>query len=239
MVSLQIMSKMKPDDFQALYSRFQKPITRLDCGSKCAPYNENGVPFCCDTRHAVPTAYQAEWEYLREHTDLWRPYDSGKPNENERLQQETPTGQVLLACLGAELCQRSFRSLVCRSFPFFPYFNEDCEFIGLSYYWEYEDRCWVISNLDAVTPEYRAEFIEAYDTLFERYPDEEENFSAHSYQLRLVFTQQRRRIPLLHRDGSAYKISPRTGKMQRTTPDQLPKFGPYKIAAELPFPDED
>lgn len=230
---------MKPDDFARLYARFQAPITRLDCGKKCAPYNETGQPFCCDTRHAVPTAYHAEWEYLQAHTDMWRRFDSGSQQENAELEQEVPPGQVLIACQGADLCQRSFRSLVCRSFPFFPYFDENTEFIGLSYYWEYEDRCWVISNLGAVTPEYLAEFIAAYDLLFDRYPDEEETFCAHSYQMRLVFSQRRRMIPLLHRQGGAYKISPRTGKLKRVAPHLLPKFGPYQVADLLPFPEDE
>jgi hypothetical protein len=232
------MSEFKSSDFRGLYARFQAPITKLDCGKRCAPYNESGQPFCCDTRHAVPTAYQAEWEYLKAHTDMWRRFDSGNPSENAELESEVPPGQVLIACQGADLCQRSFRSLVCRSFPFFPYFNEDLEFIGLSYYWEYEDRCWVISNLNAVTPEYLREFVDAYDALFERYPDEEETFCAHSYQMRLVFASRKRTIPLLHRDGGCCKISPKTGKLKRVSADELPKFGPYQVAALLPFPEE-
>lgn len=232
------MSGFNHNDFRALYARFQAPITKLDCGKKCAPYNESGQPFCCDTRHAVPTAYHAEWEYLKAHTDMWRRFESGDPAEDAALQAEVPPGQILIACQGADLCQRNFRSLVCRSFPFFPYFNEQLEFIGLSYYWEYEDRCWVISNLDAVTGEYLSEFIAAYDGLFAAYPDEEETFCAHSYQMRLVSSSRRRTIPLLHRNGGIYKISPRTGGMKPARLSSLPKFGPYQVADLLPFPED-
>jgi hypothetical protein len=166
------MPEAKTMDFSRMYERFQPPITTLDCGKKCAPYNEKGVPFCCDTHHAVPTAYLEEWQYLQTHTDLWHLYQANNPSETTRLQAQAPTGQVLIACLGASLCQRGYRALTCRAFPFFPYITKGGEFVGLSYYWEYEERCWVISNLKRVTPEYRADFIAAYDEVFETMPQE-------------------------------------------------------------------
>ncbi|HEX7973631.1 MAG TPA: hypothetical protein VF498_04410, partial [Anaerolineales bacterium] len=195
-----------------MYSRFQAPITALNCGDKCAPHNERGVPFCCDTYHAVPTAYQAEWEYLQNHTDLWHLWESDDPEETAELQKQTPTGQVLVGCQGAKLCQRGFRSITCRAFPFFPYLTRSGEFIGLSYYWEYEDRCWVISNLHLVSPGYRAEFITAYEELFEKMPEERENFRYHSMIMRRIFGRRKRSIPLLHQNGGAYKVTPRNGR---------------------------
>lgn len=225
-------------DIESLYAGFQAPIAALNCGDKCAPHNERGVPFCCDTRHAVPTVYREEWEYLEQHTDLWHPWESEDPYETAALQNQTPDGQVLVACLGAAACQRSYRSLTCRSFPFFPYLTREGVFLGLSYYWTYEDRCWVISNLQAVSGEYRGQFIATYDALFEAVPQEKENFRYHSNVMRRIFGRKQRAIPLLHRNGKTYKVAPRTGRMRRVDPESLPKFGPYKIAAELPFPDE-
>jgi hypothetical protein len=228
----------KTVDFAPVYKRFSAPITELNCGDKCAPHNERGVPFCCDLHHAVPTAYQAEWEYLRANTGLWRLWEAEDSAETAALRKQTPSGQVLIACLGYQLCQRGFRSLTCRSFPFFPYLTREGDFIGLSYYWEYEDRCWVISNLQVVLPEYRAQFIDAYDTLFAAMPDERENFHHHASIMRRFFGWRRRAIPLLHRNGYTYKITPRNGRLRRVPVGSLPKFGPYKIAAEMPFPDE-
>lgn len=225
-------------NFEELYQRFQAPIAKFNCGDKCAPYNERGVPFCCDIHHAVPTVYQAEWEYLQSHTDLWHLWEGDDPEETAELQKQTPTGQLLVGCLGAELCQRGFRSITCRAFPFFPYLTRSGDFIGLSYYWEYEDRCWVISNLKLVSPDYRAEFIAAYEELFEKMPEERENFRYHSIIMRRIFGRRKRSVPLLHRNGGAYKITPRNGRMRRVVVENLPKFGPYKLAAELPFPDE-
>jgi hypothetical protein len=232
------MSELQPAEFAALYARFQAPVATLDCGQKCAPYNEHGVPFCCDTGHTVPTAYLGEWEYLQENTDLWHLWSAADLQETARLRAQTPDGQLPVACKGAALCQRNFRTLACRSFPFFPYITREGAFTGLSYYWEYEDRCWVISNLQVVSPEYRGQFIALYDELFQRLPEELENFRQHSAAMRRVFSRHKRAIPLLHRNGGIYKISPRTGRLRRVTAGCLPKFGPYRVAATLPFPDE-
>ena len=232
------MPDLTSGDFAALYPRFNAPIAALDCGARCAPYNERGVPFCCDTRHAVPTAYLPEWEFLKESTDLWHLWEAEQPAETARLQDQTPPGQVLIECLGHRLCQRGYRSITCRSFPFFPYNTRAGEFIGLSYYWEYEDRCWVISNLQIVSPDYRAEFIAAFDWLFEKWPDERESFRYHSTMMRRIFGRRGRAIPLLHRNGEAYKITPRNGRLRRVPVESLPKFGSYKLAAQMPFSDE-
>jgi hypothetical protein len=187
---------------------------------------------------SVPSAYPAEWEYLKANTDLWHPWQPGEAAVKVELQDKAPAGHVLIACLGHSLCQRGFRSIACRSFPFFPYIARQGKFIGLTYYWEYEDRCWVISNLHAVSGDYRQEFIAAYDRLFELAPDEFENFSHQSTRMRRVFGRRRRAIPLLHRNGLAYKVSPRSGRLRRVPLQSLPKFGPYRLAEQLPFPGE-
>ena len=225
-------------NFEEIYAGFHAPIAEFDCGDRCAPYNEWGVPFCCDTRHAVPAAYQQEWEYLQANTDLWHPWQGADRYQRESLQAETPDGQVLIACQGYEHCQREFRSITCRAFPFFPYVTRQGDFIGLSYYWEYEDRCWVISNLRVVTRTYLQEFVSTFEIIFRQKPDDLENFRYHSSLMRRIFSRKRRAIPLLHRNGYAYKVTPRNGRMRRIDIARLPRFGPYQIAAELPFPDE-
>lgn len=225
-------------NYAVLYHHFEAPIARFDCGKKCAPYNELAVPFCCDTQHAVPTAYLAEWTHLSSSTDLWHLWQSKDPKETERLHKQTPESQVLIECKGYQHCQRSFRSITCRAFPFFPYITHQGEFVGLSYYWEYEDRCWVISNLKVVTQEYRRQFILAYETIFSKMPLELKGFRHHSRVMRQVFGQNKRAIPLLHRNGYTYKISPHNGRKRRIPAENMSTFGPYKIAALMPFPDE-
>ena len=56
--------------------------------------------------------------------------------------------------------------------------------------------------------------------------------------MRRVFGRQKRAIPLLHRNGKVYKVTPRNGRMRRVDVSRLPKFGPYRVAAEMPFADE-
>ncbi len=227
------MPPLEPDFFETLYHLFSAPIAALDCGQKCAPYNEHGIPFCCDIRRAVPAAYLAEWEYLRSHTDLWREWD-----EDPRLVSQAPPNQRLIQCLGHQACQRGFRAVTCRSFPFFPYFDRERQFIGLSTYWEYEDHCWVISNLAEVTPVYLNEFVAAYESLFQAAPEEIETFFHHSKRMRRRFGQLRRAIPLLHRNGHTYKVAPNNGRLRRVPAEKMPRFGPYRVATRLKFPGE-
>jgi hypothetical protein len=225
-------------DCQSLYQGFHSPITKIDCGAKCAPYNVNAVPFCCDTRHAVPTAYETEWQYLQSNTDLWHLWQGEDPLESAHLRQQTPAGQVLIECKGHLQCERQFRSFTCRSFPFFPYVNKEGEFIGLSYYWEYEQRCWLISHLDQITPQYLAEFHQTYQRIFQVRPAELQAFHFHSAVMRRVFGRKHRSITLIRFNGTFFKVTPKNSRLRRVLPAQLPKFEPYRLADTLPFPDE-
>ncbi len=229
----------RPQDFATLYRAFDEPITDVDCGLKCGPYNERGVPFCCDPRHAIPTAYREEWAYLQAHTDLWRLWQDEDEGETQRIWRETPSYQVPIVCKGAAFCQRPFRSVVCRAFPFFPYVSRQNELWGLSYYWQYEDRCWVLSHLHRVRPAFVQAALAAYRQLFAWYPQERAAFRHHTQVMRRVFARWGRRVPLLHRDGFVYLVDPRTEGLERVDPASLPKHGVYRWAEALPFSDEE
>lgn len=238
---------IKPEEIGVFYSQFNAPVAEIDCGQRCAPHNEGGKPFCCDICHAVPTGYLSEWVYLQRNTNLWHEWKAEQctdtpeeaAEEVERLSKETPDTMVLMECLGPAHCQRDYRALTCRQFPFFPYIDSQGELLGLSYYWEYEDVCWVMSNLQVVTQEYIRQFLAAFEFLFERLPQEFENYKVHSEVMRDEFNEKRRAIPLLHRNGHYYKISTHNERMRRVPVDSFSKFGPYKWTAELPFPDEE
>jgi hypothetical protein len=219
-------------NLRALYDGFDAPVTDFDCGQKCSPHNPSGKPFCCDICHAVPVAYRQEWDYLQRSTDLWHPWRGDEcpadPTDPAELRTQTPDHLTLLACQGPALCQRAFRATSCRQFPFFPYITADDRFIGLAYEWSFEPVCWVISNLSAVTERYRAEFIATYDRLLADWPDEFESYAAISEEMRAEFAARRRRIPLLHRRGGYYLLSPRSERLQPVSPDRFPRFGPYQ-----------
>lgn len=219
-------------DVRGLYDRFDQPVTAFDCGEKCRVHNPSGKPFCCDICHAVPVAYTQEWEYLEPRTQLWHlwrgdecPDDDTSP---DRLRSQTPEHLLLLACKGPAFCERNYRASSCRQFPFFPYVTSDDRFIGLAYEWEFESTCWVISHLDTVTAAYRREFIQVYDDLFTRIPHEFESYAGASEEMREHFANLHRRIPLLHRNGNAYLISPKSGRLQKANPMSFPRFGFYK-----------
>ena len=117
--------------FQEIYRGLAMPLCEIDCGLKCGPYNDYGVPICCDINQVIPAAFELEWSYLKENTDLWEPWSSSGPLAEE-LQEELLDGQVLLACQGYQDCQRDFRALTCRAFPFYPYLEwRALGFLGL------------------------------------------------------------------------------------------------------------
>ena len=220
-------------DIKGLYSGFDAPICELDCGQKCAPFNPSGKPFCCDICQAVPAAYQEEWRYLEPNTDLWHVWrgnecSSAQPGEREELLSATPENMLLLACLGPAACQRPFRALSCRQFPFFPYVTSDYRFLGLAYDWEFEPTCWVISHLAQVTGAYREQFVATHDRLFAFSQEAFDSYQLLSENMRAHFQSHRRRIPLLHRNGGYYLVSPGSERLRRADPADLPRFGPYR-----------
>jgi len=225
-------------DVHQLYAAFDAPVCDLDCGLKCAPYNPDGSgkPVCCDICQAVPVAYRQEWEYLQPRTGLWHLWRGDEcpadPCDPAELQQDTPEHLLLLACQGPAHCQRPYRASSCRQFPFFPYVTEDYRFIGLAYEWDFEPTCWVISHLDQVTPRYRREFVAFYDEMFNLWPDEFESYAALSEDMRVAFTARHRRIPLLHRNGQDYLLSPGSERLTRVNAVQFKRFGPYRDSEE-------
>jgi hypothetical protein len=226
---------LTPANLRALFDGFDSPIAKLDCGKKCAPHNPNGKPFCCDICHAVPAAYKSEWTYFESTTDLWHGYrgdecDASRDAHAGRTVHDSdlPSGMILLACLGPDNCQRDFRALSCRAFPFFPYISSDYRFLGLACEWEFESVCWVISNLNSATDKYRAEFLRALDFLLANFDEVFDSYAIHSEKLRAHYQSRKKRFPLLHRNGRAYLVSPSNERMQRVEAASLPHFGFYR-----------
>lgn len=225
-------------EIRTLYSGFDLPVTDLDCGQKCAPYNPSSKPFCCDISHAVPVAYQSEWRALKQITDLWYIWDGNECeltgmsesnlSQRKKLNSEIPSGMIYLACKGPNHCQRENRLISCRQFPFFPYVTSDYCFLGLAYDWAFESKCWLIDNLGLVTEAYREEFIRTYDNIFALFQDEFDSYATRSEEMREQFIVKRRRIPLLHRDGSYRLISPNSERLHRVRSDRFPRLWSFE-----------
>lgn len=215
------------------YDEFDAPVTSIDCGQKCAPHNPGGKPFCCDICHAVPAAYNEEWSFLQQHTHLWQAWRgdecAGITQDNrENLLADVPANMILLACQGPQYCERPYRASSCRQFPFFPYITSDYRFIGLAYDWEFEQTCWVISHLKEVTATYQQQFINIHDQLIAFSQDIFDSYHEHSRRMREYFGSIHRRIPILHRNGNCYLISPGSERMTKTPVQSLPRFGVYR-----------
>ena len=221
-----------PLDIRRLYDHFHAPITEGDCGEMCRLHNPSGKPFCCDICHAVPAAYLQEWDYLMAHTHLWHAWRGdecdSKTRDSQQLSTDMPDYMCLLACLGPDHCQRDFRSMSCRQFPFFPYITADDRFIGMTYYWDFEPYCWVVSNLGTVTDRFRREFFTTYDALLNEWEEEYDSYYYLSEDMRTTFAQKRRRIPILHRNGGYYLLSPKSDRLSRIEPHQFRQFGFYQ-----------
>lgn len=219
-------------NIERIYKNFHVPTTPVDCGQHCAVHNPTGKPFCCDICQAVPVAYHPEWDYLKPNTTLWQPWRGDEcphePTDPAPLQADLPDGMLFVACKGPVFCEREYRTVSCRQFPFFPYITSDFRFIGMAYDWDFESRCWILSNLDQVTSAYRQEFIETFDQLFNLWPEEMENYAMLSEDMREHFLTVKRRIPLLHRKGNFALVSPGNERCQTVQPNQFKKYGFYR-----------
>lgn len=223
--------------FEHIYEVFSRPLSDIDCGKRCGPHNDFGVPVCCDINLIIPSAYEAEWAYLKENTDLWQCWSSTGPVDQD-LEADKQDGQVLLKCLGYQLCQRPFRTLTCRSFPFFPYLDSQGNLIGLVYFHEYRDSCWIISNLSVVTREFKSEFRSMWDELFEEYPESKENYFQFSAYFREEMAGANEPIILLDFEGDVYILDPDSELSRQVGYEDLDSFGPFSITNDLIFPDE-
>lgn len=197
-------------DYADVYRRLQAPISRkLDCGQKCAPLNQ-GVPVCCDLEQAIPIVDEGEWDLLRDRTAMWSIY---KPKNKTEIKEfgDGNDGCKAIVCRGVKHCERDNRSMACRTFPFFPYFNPDKSLFGLAYYWTFEGLCWVVSNLQVVEQPFIDEMIDSHEALFARDPEWRDTYVTYSATMRGVFTKKKRRFPVLRRDGALFWVLPGSG----------------------------
>lgn len=217
---------MRPQDFKAVYDRFQASVSRFDCGRFCSPLNA-GQPVCCDTDHAIPVVDKPEFELLKSRTDLWHKYKPTDAN-SRKIVAELHKGCMAIECKGARFCERDNRTLACRAFPFYPYFTRHGELLGLATYWTFADRCWLMSNMQVVEKQFIKEFIAAYEYVFERDEEELTAMKKHSASHRRQSTRTNQPILLIARRGGFLKVMPKTAEVRPAAAKDLVKYGPYK-----------
>ena len=191
-------------DIQSVYKGFSHPACSQDCGEHCRTQNPNDKPFCCDPTFAIPALYNTEYKQLEQLTDLWF------SAENTVKIDSLPDGMSLHRCQGPQLCQRGYRSISCRSFPFFPYITSDYEFLGLAVEWEFQEVCWLANHLLLVEQTFRDEFINTYDKLFVQYQDVFDNYHEHSIRCRNAHLSLGKKVKVLHRNGKNYWVDANT-----------------------------
>jgi len=219
------MPPVLPEHYRRIYELLEVSISRFDCGRKCAPLN-GGEPVCCSTQNAVPVVHKSEYKELQRRTDLWhdfKAYDSA----TRKIVKDLHKSCAAVECKGVAFCERDNRSLACRAFPFFPYMTREGKFIGLAFYWDFEDRCWVMSNLQIVDRVFVDEFVKAYEYLFTVDPREYETFVEYSATMRRVFSRKRRPIPLVGRDGGYLKVLPHGRGIKPAEPEDFKKSAPF------------
>ena len=223
-------------DYAEIYRRFQAPVsTRYDCGKKCAPIN-GGVPVCCDVENAIPIVDEPEWKLLKSRTKMWKLLKPTTPDFKREIDDLENSESCAIHCRGAAFCERDNRSLACRSFPYFPYFDTEGKLIGISHYWGFEGACWVIANPMIVERDFVVDFVDAHDYLFDRDADWKKTYIEYSATMRRVFSRRKKKFLVLHRDGGRFWVLPHSGgnmvPAKRTEIEKLKKQfpGPMLVA---------
>lgn len=223
-------AKLTVDDIQSLYDGFTAPVSRFDCGRMCAPLN-NGEPVCCSTQNAVPVVHKVEFELLKPRTDIWskfKPYDYA----TRQIVDELTSDCMAIQCKGGRFCERDNRTLACRGFPFFPYLTRERQFIGVGTYWVFEDRCWMMSNLEIVDRVFVEQFVTTYEELFKKDQTEFKTYVDFSASARRVFSRWKRPLPLLGRQGELLIVEPSTGAVRPGRKKDYPKVTPFRSDKE-------
>ena len=223
--SLPKFEGMQPQDYAVLYDRFKASVSRYDCGKYCAPLN-NGEPVCCTTGHAIPIMDKTEFRLLRTRSDLWHKFKVTNASDRELLSDMHKTCMAA-ECKGARHCERDNRSFACRAFPFYPYITREDKVVGLATYWTFEDRCWLMSNMQVVEQDFIEEFIIAYEMVFAKDTYERKVMRDQSANHRRQFSRLGRIIPLIGREGGFFKVMPYTGEIRPAKITEFKKQGPF------------
>lgn len=198
-------------DYAAVYRGFQAPISKVyDCGRKCAPHN-GGQPVCCDAERAIPIVENTEWDLLKKRTKMWRPFVARSPDQKAEIADLKGSDSCAVECRGAAHCERDNRSLACRSFPFFPYFDADKTLVGMAHYWSFEGLCWIISNLTVVEKPFIDQFMDMHEYIFRKDDNWRVTYVEYSATMRGVYSRRGEKFAVILRDGSYAWVLPKSG----------------------------
>lgn len=129
-----------------------EPPVSIDCGTLC--YMDGRGPLCCVTDEAVPSVYHWEWKYLKKRTKMWTRWHPRNEEERETFMDYKADCDVYVKCKGAALCDRRYRSFVCRVFPLEPYVENDWSMSGLIFNTDFLEGCPLARRPKDLRPQY-------------------------------------------------------------------------------------
>ncbi len=191
-------------DIEYIYQHFNSTPAAHDCGQVCAPQND-GIPFCCDSEWLIPVMYEKEFAYLQGMTNLWKRFKP-RTKQEQKLIEETDESAVFVECLGHTKCERQFRSVSCRLFPFEPYLDLQNNFLGLTYNYKLGKKCPLVDKPDIVSKEFISEQIEMWRYIFEKEPTELDVYHDQSIQTRRYASRMKKPLYIFTPEG--YSIGP-------------------------------
>lgn len=185
--------RLSEEDFKKLYQILDHPVTGFDCGAVCSKKND-GVPVCCEVNVVIPVLYKSEFDYVCKQSDLWQEFVPDMKTD-AHLMDDCGYDDVMAICKGHKNCDRKHRSFVCRTFPFYPFIDENGVFLGLTYNYDFEDKCVIVGKHDIINKQYIKESIDAWNHLFSI---DEMEFEAHYNLCRDIHKKRKRQRKPLH-----------------------------------------
>ena len=185
--------RLSEKDFEKLYQILQASVTNFDCGAICSKKND-GVPICCEVNVVIPVLYTHEFKYVSARCDLWREFVP-EDKSDQNMIDDCGYDDVMVLCKGHKGCNRDYRSFVCRTFPFYPFISEEGVFMGMTYNYDFDGKCVLVNDHEAINKEYIRQFIEAWNYLFDI---DEMEFEAHYDLCRDIEKKRKRERKPLH-----------------------------------------
>jgi len=168
-------TRFSEKQLKRFYKQLSVPMIDFDCGKLCAPGN-GGIPVCCENEGVVPILFNEEYKYHWKNGRFWKRMPP-VTKEIKKFIEEAEDYYIFAKCPGHEGCERSKRSLCCRTFPLEPHVNKTGEVIGLAYAKARDIDCPLIGKPKSIfNAVYLRNVIQFWQEMFEYYPEEKEMY---------------------------------------------------------------
>ncbi|MBE7411760.1 MAG: hypothetical protein L6Q54_05040 [Leptospiraceae bacterium] len=192
----EIFGELTVEEISYYYTLLNEELTNFDCGSLCKDQND-GVPFCCVPKNAVPFLYRKEFQLLKSRSELWRVWEPKTAQEKKLKSTHEGEDTLFCECKGVAFCERENRSISCRTFPFEPYLDKRGVLVGLIFMKEFLTSCPLSSRLSDIRQEYIDGHFLFWEKLLLRKKDEYDTYKKSSSAYRRWSKKENKKIPLL------------------------------------------